>query len=108
MRYAARMSSSRAAHELRNPLVPIAHALKVLERSDITSRTRRAMQQKIRRQVSHLIRLTEDLVDVARIAAGKLELQNSPFEVHQLVRSALKVAQPLMDEKGQEILQRVP
>jgi signal transduction histidine kinase len=97
-----------AAHELRNPLVPIAHALKVLERSDTNPRTRRAMQQKMRRQLSHLIRLTEDLVDVARIAAGKLELQNSPIEVHDLVRNALEVAQPLMDEKGQEILQRVP
>jgi signal transduction histidine kinase len=66
------------------------------------------MQQKMRRQLSHLIRLTEDLVDVARIAAGKLELKNSPIEVHDLVRNALEVAQPLMDEKGQEILQRVP
>jgi PAS domain S-box-containing protein len=97
-----------AAHELRNPLVPIAHALKVLERSDTDPKTRRAMQQKMRRQLSHLIRLTEDLIDVARIAAGKLDLQNSPIEVHDLVRNALEVAQPLMDEKGQEILQRVP
>jgi len=97
-----------AAHELRNPLVPIAHALKVLERSDTNPRTRRAMQQKMRRQLTHLIRLTEDLVDVARIAAGKLELQNTPIEVHDLVRNALEVAQPLIDEKGQEILQRVP
>jgi signal transduction histidine kinase len=60
------------------------------------------------RQLSHLIRLTEDLVNVARINAGKLELQNSPIEVHDLVRNALEVAQPLMDEKGQEILQRAP
>jgi PAS domain S-box-containing protein len=97
-----------AAHELRNPLVPIAHALKVLERSDTNPKTRRAMQQKIRRQLSHLIRLTEDLVDVARMAVGKLELQKSPIEVHQLVRNALEVAQPLMDEKGQEVLQRIP
>ena len=66
------------------------------------------MQQKMRRQLSHLIRLTEDLVDVARIAAGKLELQNSPIEVHDLVRNALEVAQPLMDEKGQEILHHIP
>ena len=97
-----------AAHELRNPLVPIAHALKVLERSDTNPKTRRAMQQKIRRQLSHLIRLTEDLVDVARMAVGKLELQNSPIEVHDLVRNALEVAQPLMDEKSQEVLQRIP
>jgi len=97
-----------AAHELRNPLVPIAHALKVLERSDTNPRSRRAMQQKMRRQLSHLIRLTEDLVDVARIAAGKLELQSSPIEIHDLMRDALDVAQPLMNEKGQEILRRVP
>jgi signal transduction histidine kinase len=97
-----------AAHELRNPLVPIAHALKVLERSDTNPRTRRAMQQKMRRQLPHLIRLTEDLVEVARIAAGKFELQNSQIEIHDLVRNALEVAQPLIDEKGQQILQRVP
>ncbi len=74
-------------HELRNPLSPIVTSLDLLDRrDDPASRTERAI---MRRQVSHLRRLVDDLLDVSRITSGKLQLDARPVNLADVVRHAV-------------------
>ena len=71
-------------HELRNPLSPIVAALDLMDlRDDSASRRERTI---MRRQVSHLKRLVDDLLDVSRIATGKMQLERRPLNVAEVVR----------------------
>ncbi|MFC4929949.1 hybrid sensor histidine kinase/response regulator [Massilia sp. GCM10023247] len=71
-------------HELRNPLSPIVAALDLMDlRDDSASRRERAI---MRRQVSHLKRLVDDLLDVSRIATGKMQLERRPIDLAEVVR----------------------
>ena len=74
-------------HELRNPLGAVVSALTVLDRDSASEEQRRAMLQILRRQVRQLQRLVEDLVDVARLATGKISLVTHAVDVGELVAS---------------------
>ncbi len=77
-------------HELRNPLAPIVMALEIMERrGEPESAPQRAL---IRRQVEHLVRLVDDLLDIARVTQGKVELQAAPVAVAQVIDSAVEIA----------------
>ena len=85
-------------HELRNPLAPIATALMLMrERSDGTPSRERVI---IERQVGHLTRLVDDLLDVSRITRGKIELRRERVKIAQSVREAIDTANPLLEERG--------
>jgi PAS domain S-box-containing protein len=85
-------------HELRNPLAPIVTALHLMrERADETSERERTI---IERQVSHLTRLVDDLLDVSRIARGKIELKRERVEIAEVVASAIEVASPLFEQRA--------
>jgi signal transduction histidine kinase/ActR/RegA family two-component response regulator len=87
-------------HELRNPLAPIASALTLMRIRDPRSHRERDV---IERQVKHMTRLVDDLLDVSRIAGGKIELSRTPFEVGELVREALELVRPLIDKHGHTV-----
>src|SRR5262249_24405566 len=73
-------------HELRNPLAPIVTALQLMElRGDETLQRERTI---IERQVRHLIRLVDDLLDVSRITPGKIDLKREPIEISEIVAKA--------------------
>ena len=74
------------SHELRNPLAPIRNSLFVLDRSPPGGDKARHAQAVIARQVNHLARLVDDLLDITRISRGKIELQLQPLELCELVR----------------------
>ncbi|WP_229263143.1 hybrid sensor histidine kinase/response regulator [Duganella dendranthematis] len=77
-------------HELRNPLSPIVTSLDLLDRRDEpASRKERGM---MRRQVSHLRRLVDDLLDVSRITSGKFEIDAQPVNLAEVVRHAVAAA----------------
>jgi signal transduction histidine kinase len=90
------------AHELRNPLAPIRNAMAIVQRlhpsPQITS-----LVGMVDRQVSHLTRLVDDLLDVARITSGKLELQLSPTSARRVAAHALEIAQASLDAKGHHV-----
>lgn len=90
------------AHELRNPLAPLRTGLEVLETTgDATVSERvRAMMS---RQVNHLVRLIDDLMDSSRLSAGKLTLQLEPLSVQRIVQDAIESAQPLIDKHGHRL-----
>jgi PAS domain S-box-containing protein len=88
------------AHELRNPLAPIRYAARVLGKLDVDEPRVQWAQGVIERQVAHLARLVDELLDVSRIARGKINLKTARVELSELVRQACEAAQPLMSAKG--------
>jgi PAS domain S-box-containing protein len=88
-------------HELRNPLAPIVTALQLLQARNVGGIEReRAL---IERQVRHLLRLVDDLLDVARVARGRVDLRKRVVEVQDVVSSAVELASPLLEERGHEL-----
>lgn len=96
------------AHELRNPLVPILNAAHVLGRLPETDPQVQWAQQVIERQANHLTRLVEDLLDVSRIARGKIILKKEAIELSAVVKQALEMARPLIDCMGHRLEVRLP
>jgi CheY-like chemotaxis protein len=86
-------------HELRNPLAPITTALALL-------RQRGPLDREvviIERQVGHLTRLVEDLLDVSRITRGKLELKRAPVALASVIDDAVESVRPLLEERQQRL-----
>jgi signal transduction histidine kinase/ActR/RegA family two-component response regulator len=89
-------------HELRNPLSPIATALQLMKlRSD--SRTTRE-QQVIERQVNHLTRLVDDLLDVSKITRGKVELRKERVEIAEVIAKAVEMASDLFEQRSHDLV----
>lgn len=78
------------AHELRNPLAPMVTSLYLLKRSSPDSDVARRAQDVIARQVTHLSRLTDDLLDVTRISRGKITLQRTRLDMADVVRDCVE------------------
>jgi signal transduction histidine kinase len=91
-------------HELRNPLAPMVTALQVMRLRGLASHE----QDILERQVSHLTRLVDDLLDVARITRGKIELRRRSLEVSEVVASAIETIAPLLAERHHGIEIDVP
>jgi signal transduction histidine kinase len=96
------------AHELRNPLTPIRNAAHVLGRLQTQEPRVQWAQQIIERQVGHLTRLVDDLLDVSRIVRGKVALKMERVELAAVVNLALDMARPLIDAKGHQIAVQLP
>jgi PAS domain S-box-containing protein len=78
------------SHELRNPLAPITNSLYILDRADPGGEQARRARSILKRQVGHLSRLIDDLLDVTRVASGKMQLKREPIELGELVRRTLE------------------
>jgi signal transduction histidine kinase/CheY-like chemotaxis protein len=94
------------AHELRNPLAPVGNAVHVL-------RVRGASalpwaQEIVERQVRHMARLIDDLMDVSRINQGKLALRREPVDISQVIHTAVETNRPLLNERSQELSVSLP
>jgi signal transduction histidine kinase/CheY-like chemotaxis protein len=87
------------AHELRNPLAPIRHAVRLLESSEIAEGQRRWAREVISRQVHRMALLLDDLLDVSRITRGRLDLKFETVELKALARAAVETVRPLLDSK---------
>ncbi|HMF44634.1 MAG TPA: PAS domain-containing protein [Polyangia bacterium] len=92
------------SHELRNPLAPILNAIEIIERVGPNDEPlRSAYQAVIARQVQHMKRLLDDLLDVSRVSQGKIELRKQNVELAGLLMQAVEVSRPLMLEKHQQL-----
>jgi PAS domain S-box-containing protein len=96
------------SHELRNPLAPIRTAAKLLGNPRLETGQLAWAQSVIQRQVGHMARLLEDLLDVARITQGKLELKPEPVSLVSVVDAAVEAARPLLDDKRHRLAIALP
>jgi signal transduction histidine kinase len=92
------------AHELRNPLAPLRTGLDLLlqqpEQSGMVTRTIGAMN----RQLSHMVRLIDDLLDVSRISRGKLEMRMEEADLATVIERAIETAQPALSRRNQRVV----
>ena len=99
------------AHELRNPLAPLSSATEILSRTGDTAeegaRRERALRV-IERQVAHMVRLIDELLDLSRITHGKLELRREWVSLAAVIESALETAEPLLHGRRQAFELVVP
>jgi len=94
------------SHELRNPLAPIANAVQLMKlRGDGPPGREREV---IERQVAHLSRLVDDLLDVSRIASGKFELRRRPMELAEALEKAVEIVSPLLEERCHDLRVELP
>ncbi len=85
------------AHELRNPLAPIRNSLRILKMPRVDAVMVEKTRAMMERQVDHLVRLVDDLMDVSRVVRGKIELRKAPVEVATILARAVEIAQPLIE-----------
>ena len=96
------------AHELRNPLAPIRNAAQMLASPKLESEQLKWARSVIQRQVKHMALLLDDLLDVARITQGKLELKKQQLALNSVVDSAVEAARPLLDRKSHRFTVTLP
>ncbi|HET7202144.1 MAG TPA: ATP-binding protein [Steroidobacteraceae bacterium] len=96
------------AHELRNPLAPIRTGLQVIQRAPGRVREVSRLGEIMERQVTHMVRLIDDLLDVSRITSGKLVLQRQPSLLQDLVAGAVDANRSSIAAGGLELVVRVP
>jgi PAS domain S-box-containing protein len=95
------------AHELRNPLAPLLNALNVRRLSG-QGVVEDPLQGLMERQLALLVRLIDDLLDVARITRGKLELRRQPTTLQEVLESAVETARPQLQQGRHELRLRLP
>jgi PAS domain S-box-containing protein len=96
------------AHELRNPLAPIRNSLHLLSLSGELSESMEPIRGIMERQVNHMVRLIDDLLDLSRIRSGKIELRKTAVEVATLVASAVETSRPIIDAAGHQLAISLP
>ncbi|KQY54701.1 hypothetical protein ASD14_00380 [Lysobacter sp. Root494] len=94
------------AHELRNPLAPLQNALSI--RRLALAGSNDELQDLMERQLSLLVRMLDDLLDVARITRGKMLLRRAPTALREVLRNAVDTAQPLFNQWGHELVLELP
>jgi signal transduction histidine kinase/DNA-binding response OmpR family regulator len=99
---------SMLAHELRNPLAPIRNATEVLRQKGSDPNRVRWAQGVIDRQLTHLVRLVDDLLDVSRLTLGKIRLSVAPLELEAVVAQAVEAVRPLVDQFRHELEVTLP
>lgn len=99
---------SMLAHELRNPLAPIRSANEVLRRGGANPDSLQWAQGIIDRQLTHLVRLVDDLLDVSRLTLGKIRLVVERVDVAVVVDQAVEAVRPLLDQFGHRLTVTLP
>jgi len=96
------------AHELRNPLAPILNSIQFLQRSESTDANTRQAQAMVERQVKHMSRLIDDLLDVARIGRGKIRLERTLCDLTSILRTTCEDQRPVLESRGIQFLVDLP
>jgi signal transduction histidine kinase/ActR/RegA family two-component response regulator len=96
------------AHELRNPLGPVRNAVQLLRLKGDDAKTAARAREIIDRQVGHMARLVDDLLDVSRLAGGRIELQRERLDLGRLVRQAVGDRRGVLEARGLRIGIEVP
>ena len=96
------------AHELRNPLAPLRNGLAILGMADAQSGAAARARELMERQLAHLVRLVDDLLDVSRVSRGKVTMKKSVTTLQAVVDLALETSRPLIDAAGHRLAVDLP
>jgi signal transduction histidine kinase/ActR/RegA family two-component response regulator len=96
------------SHELRNPLAPIRTAVEVIRRVAPPDPTLTMAREAVDRQVGHLVRLVEELLDVSRISEGRITLKKEQVELGKVIAHSVETARPLIESRRQYLAVRLP
>jgi len=91
------------AHELRNPLAPLSTALALLRRKPLDAAAARPHYEMMERQVLHMVRLIDDLMEVSRITRGKIELKLETLALERVVADAIELSRPLLNSAQHQL-----
>jgi PAS domain S-box-containing protein len=92
------------AHELRSPLSTLQSGLEIIRHGAATDQTLTRTADMMERQIHHVIRLVDDLLDVSRITRGKLRLQRRPVVLAEVVEQAREALRPIMEARGHQLI----
>ncbi len=99
---------SMLAHELRNPLAPVAMAAELLGEITLAHPQLPKLQGIIARQTGHMIRLVDDLLDASRVSSGKVALDRRLLLLSEIIESAVETSQPFIDKRNQQLTVKLP
>ncbi|MDG3008026.1 PAS domain S-box protein [Paludisphaera mucosa] len=88
------------AHELRNPLSPVRNGVQILRLGGPDGAARERTLAMMDRQIAHLVRLVDDLMDVSRVTSGKVVLRREPVDLRSVVESAVETSRQMIDAGG--------
>jgi PAS domain S-box-containing protein len=95
------------SHELRNPLAPIRNGLEILQQ-DASEKTLKTVLELMGRQLHHLTRLVDDLLDVSRITSGRIELRPEPTDLRRILERAVEASRPVLDSREHALSLSLP
>jgi PAS domain S-box-containing protein len=96
------------AHELRNPLAPIRNALHIMKQAGADGAVVQRVREMMERQVQHMTRMVDDLLDVSRITRGKIELRKEAVDLATVVDRTVEATRPLIEDRQQELTVDLP
>lgn len=96
------------AHELRNPLAPIRNGLQLMKLARNDGEAVEQSRAMMERQLGHMVRLIDDLLDLSRVSRGNLELKKERVELSAVVRNAVETSRPLIEQMGHDLSLAVP
>jgi PAS domain S-box-containing protein len=96
------------AHELRNPLAPLRNGLQVIRLAGTDANTVAQARGMMERQLGHMVRLIDDLLDISRVNRNKMELRRTRVPLADAVSSAVEAARPLLDAGGHALTVALP
>jgi PAS domain S-box-containing protein len=96
------------AHELRNPLAPIRNALHIMKQAGADAAILERVREMMERQVQHMTRMVDDLLDVSRITRGKIELRKEVVDLASVVERTVETTSPLTEDRHQELTVDLP
>jgi PAS domain S-box-containing protein len=96
------------AHELRNPLAPIANAVNLMQRDAATASIQQQARAIIERQVARLARLVDDLLEVSRISTGRIQLHLEPVAIAEVIDRAVETSRPLIQQHAHTLHVEIP
>lgn len=91
------------AHELRNPMAPLKNGLHIVRLSSAPESTAQNVIEMMDRQLNHLVRLVDDLLDIGRITSGKVELKRSPIELREILARSIEASRVTIDAHRHEL-----
>jgi PAS domain S-box-containing protein len=96
------------AHELRNPLAPILNALHIMRLGRNNPAAIEDARSIVERQVRHMVRLIDDLLDLSRITRGKIQLRKQPVDLAQVIQHAVESSRPAINAAGHQLQVTLP